>query len=134
MIEVASKLICVVTTSVSFLYATTICWKCGNQCTFDKEPNERKRLILSNLPLGFAIYAFGFFVIFTCAMDGALIISAAYGNSLQRLVAGLKRDTPALREVYGADELRDLWEHRAEQYELVRTGLLERVAFSAIAE
>jgi len=59
-------------------------------------------------------------------------ISAEYGSSLEKLVAGLKRNTPALREAYGADELRDLWRHRAEQYDLVRLGILQRVVFSVI--
>ena len=59
-------------------------------------------------------------------------ISAEYGNCLENLVAGLKKNTPALREVYGAHELRDLWRHRAEQYDLVRLGILRREAFSLI--
>ena len=59
-------------------------------------------------------------------------ISAEYGSCLENLVAGLKRNTPALREVYGAHELRDLWRHRAEQYDLVRLGILQREAFSLI--
>lgn len=59
-------------------------------------------------------------------------VSVEYGNSLEKIVAGLKRNTPALREAYGADKLRDLWRHRAEQCDLVRSGMLQRVVFTVI--
>ena len=60
-------------------------------------------------------------------------VSVEYGNSLEKLVAGLKTDTPALREAYGADSLRELWEHRTDQCGLVRAGILERVVFTVYA-
>lgn len=59
-------------------------------------------------------------------------VSAEYGSSLEKLIGGLKRNTPALREAYGPDKLRDLWQHRAEQYTLVQLGILQRVVFSVI--
>ena len=75
MFAMVSKLFCFVTISVSFLYATRICWVCGKMCTFNIAPSERKNLLKVNIPAGFAFYAFGFFVIFNWAMDGALTIS-----------------------------------------------------------
>lgn len=59
-------------------------------------------------------------------------LSAEYAESLEKLIAGLKKNTPALREAYGEDALRDLRLHRTEQYGLVRLGMLQRVAFSVI--
>jgi len=60
-------------------------------------------------------------------------VSVEYGDSLEKLVAGLKSDTPALREAFGADGLRELWEHRTDQCDLVRAGILERVVFTVCA-
>jgi SAM-dependent methyltransferase len=56
-------------------------------------------------------------------------VSAEYGNTLQKLVAGLRSDTQALRDAFGAEELRELWLHREEQLEFVEKGLLERIVF-----
>lgn len=75
MFEIASKLFCFVTTTVSFIYATRICWVCGKKCTFNLDPIERKDLLKASIPAGFAIYSFGFFVVFSCALDGRLTIS-----------------------------------------------------------
>ncbi len=60
-------------------------------------------------------------------------VSVEYGNSLEKLVVGLQSDTPALREAYGADKLRELWEHCADQCDLVRAGILERIVFTVYA-
>ena len=59
-------------------------------------------------------------------------VSREYGSSLKKLAAALKRNTPALQEAFGADELRVLWQHRTAQCDLVRLGTLQRVAYSVI--
>ena len=76
MFEMVSKMFCFVTATVSFLYATRICWVCGKKCTFDIDPEEKKMLLKANMPPGLAIYSFGFFIIFTCAIDGPIKITA----------------------------------------------------------
>jgi len=60
-------------------------------------------------------------------------VSVQYGNSLEKLIVGLKSNTPALQEVFGAAGLRDLWQHRTDQCGLVRSGMLQRFVFTAIA-
>lgn len=75
MVDMISGMFCLVTTVVSFLYGTRVCWICGKDCNFEIEPTERKNILKERLPAGFAIYTFGFFVMFTCLFDGTAKIT-----------------------------------------------------------
>jgi hypothetical protein len=75
MIHVLSNMLCFITVTTSFIYGTRICWVCGKDCNFTIAPVERKQIIKSRMPAGFAIYSFGFLVLFSCLIDGAFIIS-----------------------------------------------------------
>ena len=75
MIDIISKMFCLVTLTVCVLYATRICWVCGKKCTFETNPDEKKNLLKTTMPTAFAIYSFGFFIIFTCAIDGPMTIT-----------------------------------------------------------
>jgi len=59
-------------------------------------------------------------------------ITAEYGDTIEKLVAGLKTNTTELQEAYGADELRDSWQLNEEQLQLVRDYTLLRFAYVAI--
>ena len=56
-------------------------------------------------------------------------VTEEYGNSLQKLVSGLKQNTPALQEAFGADELRETWQHREDQLNLARANTLQRIVY-----
>lgn len=75
MIDIFSQMFCFVTASVSFLYATRICWMCGRSCSFVISPSERRDILKAKMPAGFAIYAFGFFILFSCRFDGGILIT-----------------------------------------------------------
>ncbi len=68
---------CFITVVVSFLYGTRVCWGCGKDCSFKVEPVYRKQILKQRIPAGFAIYAFGFFVLFTFLFDGAATITVS---------------------------------------------------------
>ena len=74
MFDMVSGLFCFVTATVSFLYGTRICWVCGKNCNFEVEPAEKKQILKTNMPCGFAVYAFGFFVVFSTISDGIFTI------------------------------------------------------------
>ena len=74
MFDMVSGMFCFVTAMVSFLYGTRICWVCGKECNFEVSPAARKRTLKSNMPSGFAVYLFGFFVIFITILNGTLTI------------------------------------------------------------
>ncbi len=74
MFDMVSGMFCFVTAMVSFLYGTRICWVCGKRCSFEVSPAERKRILKSNMPSGFAVYLFGFFVVFSTILNGILTI------------------------------------------------------------
>jgi len=59
-------------------------------------------------------------------------ITAEFGDTIEKLVAGLKTNTPELQEAYGADELRDSWQLNEEQLQLVRDYKLLRFAYVAV--
>ena len=65
---------CFVTATVSFLYGTRICWICGKKCNFDVDPAEKKQILKANIPGGFAVYLFGFVVVFSAVLNGALTV------------------------------------------------------------
>ena len=69
MFDMVSGIFCFVTATVSFLYGTRICWVCGKNCNFEVEPAEKKQILKTNMPCGFAVYAFGFFVVFGALSD-----------------------------------------------------------------
>ena len=75
MFNMVSGMFCFITVSVSFLYGTRVCWVCGKDCNFDVDPIEKKQILKQRIPAGFAIYAFGFFVLFSFVLNGALTIS-----------------------------------------------------------
>jgi hypothetical protein len=74
MFNMISGIFCFVTITVSFLYGTRVCWILGKRCQFDVNSKERKEFLLSGLPIGFAIYCFGFLVLFSCLLDGTFKI------------------------------------------------------------
>ena len=76
MIDMIGKLFCLVTITFCVLYATRICWVCGKKCTFDTDPVEKKNLLKATMPPAVVIYSFGFFIIFTCMIDGPMTITS----------------------------------------------------------
>jgi hypothetical protein len=75
MFDMVSGMFCFVTATVSFLYGTRICWVCGKECHFGVKPSEKKQIIKASMPSGFAVYSFGFFVVFSTILNGALTIA-----------------------------------------------------------
>lgn len=65
MFDIVGGMFCFVTITVCFLYGTRICWVCGKKCSFEEEPAEKKQILKANLPGGFLVYSFGFFVFFS---------------------------------------------------------------------
>ena len=74
MFHMLSGMFCFVTATVSFLYGTRICWICGKRCNFDVDPVEKKQILKANIPGGFAVYSFGFIVVFSAVLNGALTV------------------------------------------------------------
>ena len=74
MFDMISGMFCFVTATVSFLYGTRICWICGKECGFEVAPAEKKQILKANMPGGFAVYCFGFVVVFSYVLDGQLTI------------------------------------------------------------
>ena len=74
MFDMVSGMFCFLTATVSFLYGTRICWVCGKECKFDVDSAEKKQILKANIPGGFAVYSFGFFVVFSAVLNGALTI------------------------------------------------------------
>ena len=60
-------------------------------------------------------------------------VTAEYQNSLQRLVDGIYDNEKELVELLGEDDLVSKREHREDQIELIKNGLMRREAFVAIA-
>ena len=77
MFDMVSGMFCFVTVTVSFLYGTRICWICGKDCNFGVDPLEKIRILKQRIPAGFAIYAFGLFVLFSFILDGVLAITVS---------------------------------------------------------
>ena len=75
MFDMVSGMFCFVTATVSFLYGTRVCWICGKDCNFRVDPLEKIRILKQRIPVGFAIYAFGLFVLFSFILDGVLTIT-----------------------------------------------------------
>ena len=75
MFDMVSGMFCFVTATVSFLYGTRICWVCGKRCSFDVDPTEKKQILKANIPGGFAVYLFGFIVVFSAILNGPLTIA-----------------------------------------------------------
>ncbi len=75
MFDMVSGMFCFATATVSFLYGTRICWVCGKECHFGVKPSEKKQIITASMPSGFAVYSFGFFVVFSVTLNGALTIA-----------------------------------------------------------
>lgn len=75
MVHIVNGMFCFVTVVVSILYGTRVCWICGKECNFSVDPVERKRILKQKIPAGFAIYVFGFFVLFSFVFNGFLIIT-----------------------------------------------------------
>ena len=74
MFDMVSGIFCFVTTTVSFLYGTRICWVCGKKCNFEVSPVEKRQILKANMPGGFAVYFFGFVVFFSNTLNGQLTI------------------------------------------------------------
>ncbi len=74
MFNMVSGMFCFITTVISFLYGTRVCWVCGKDCSFEIDPVERKQILKGRMPAGFAIYAFGFSVFFSFILDGAVAV------------------------------------------------------------
>ena len=47
-------------------------WK---KCDFEVDPAEKKQILKANMPGGFAVYSFGFFVVFSAVLDGPITIA-----------------------------------------------------------
>ena len=75
MFDMVSGMFCFVTATVSFLYGTRVCWVCGKDCNFRVDPLAKIRILKQRIPVGFAIYAFGLFVLFSFILDGVLTIT-----------------------------------------------------------
>lgn len=75
MFDMISGMFCFITTAISFIYGTRVCWGCGKDCSFEVDPFEKKQILKQRLPAGMVIYAFGFFVFFSCLLDGVLVIT-----------------------------------------------------------
>ena len=75
MFDMVSGMFCFVTAAVSFLYGTRICWVCGKKCNFGVDPAEKKKILKENMPGGFAVYSFGFIVVFSVVLDGPITIA-----------------------------------------------------------
>ena len=74
MFDMVIGMFCFVTATVSFLYGTRICWICGKECNFSIAPAEKKQILKATMPGGFAVYFFGFLVVFSEALNGTLAI------------------------------------------------------------
>jgi hypothetical protein len=74
MFDMVSGMFCFVTATVSFLYGTRICWICGKECNFSVAPAEKKQILKATMPGGFAVYFFGFIVVFSEVSNGTLTI------------------------------------------------------------
>jgi hypothetical protein len=74
MFDMVSGIFCFVTATVSFLYGTRICWTCGKKCNFEVAPAEKMQSIKATIPGGFAVYFFGFLVVFSEVLNGTLTI------------------------------------------------------------
>lgn len=77
MFDMVSAMFCFITTVMSFLYGTRVCWVCGKDCSFGVAPVEKKQILKARMPTGFAIYAFGFFVLFSFILDGAVAVTVS---------------------------------------------------------
>ncbi len=58
-------------------------------------------------------------------------ITQEFGDTIEKLIAGLKANTPELQEAYGADELRESWLLNEEQLDIVRANKLQRFVYIA---
>jgi len=74
MFDMVSEMFCFVTVTVSFLYGTRIFWICGKKCNFEVAPAEKKQSLKATMPGGFAVYFFGFLVVFSEVLNGTLAI------------------------------------------------------------
>jgi hypothetical protein len=77
MLDMVSAMLCFVTVAVSFVYGTRVCWVCGKDCSFKVEPVEKKQILKGRMPAGLAIYAFGFFVLFSFILDGTIAVTVS---------------------------------------------------------
>lgn len=75
MFDMVSAMFCFISVVVSFLYGTRVCWIGGKDCSFEVDPTDRKQILKQRIPAGFAIYAFGFFVLFSYMIDGILVVT-----------------------------------------------------------
>jgi len=62
-------------------------------------------------------------------LEDRIDIGDEFANTLKREVAGLKQNTAALQEAYGADELREMWEDSEKAIELVKANKLQRFIY-----
>ena len=74
MFDMVSGMFCFVTATVSLLYGTRIFWICGKKCNFEVAPAKKKQSLKATIPGGFAVYSFGFLVIFSEVLNGTLAI------------------------------------------------------------
>lgn len=58
-------------------------------------------------------------------------ITQEFGDTIEKLVAGLRANTPVLQEAYGADELRESWLSNEVQLDMVRANKLQRFIYIA---
>jgi hypothetical protein len=74
MFDMVSGMFCFVTATVSFLYGTIIFCICVKKCNFEVAPAEKKQSLKATMPGGFAVYFFGFLVVFSEVLNGTLAI------------------------------------------------------------
>ncbi len=98
MYDMIANMFCFITVTMSFLYGTRVCWVCGKDCGFDINTEEKKQIIMSRVPAGLAIYAFGFAVFFGNLIDGAfpiLVLSITSALVLSQFIVSMAM--PALK-------------------------------------
>lgn len=74
MIDMLGGMFSFVTAVVCFLYGTRLCWVCGKECNFERDPAEKRERLKANMPGGFIVYLFGFLVVFSTILNGTLSV------------------------------------------------------------
>ena len=74
MFDIMSGMFCLVTASVSLIYGTRIAWISGKKCDFKADPGNKMHIVLESIPAATVVYFFGFTIVFTYFINGALTI------------------------------------------------------------
>jgi hypothetical protein len=74
MFDAMCGIACFVTVTVSMLYGTRISWLCGKKCAFKESPAIKRQALYESVPAAMAVYFFGFVVLFSYLMNGAMVV------------------------------------------------------------